>query len=1230
MPRTLIFLLPALLFAGQSLKPSGGQAVNDKLPARAHSLPWRAEFYLHDWSDNNPTTHIADSGALGFSFVLYNMGNGDIRVSMYSPWDQGVEVCMFALSNLKVRGVYVRFQRDPAASVERCEAWDTNAVRVYSAIHGWTSDAGGASSDGVQVGASGVGAAFFRLHSTLVPMNSRPPVTADNSDVILHWKFDGDLRDSGPSGYNGTFSSGSPTYVPTPNQNVVAKIKTYDAPAWNDWVSLRAGYPGRLDGTASFSQADASAAVTYAWDVAADSSRPALSWDSKTAAAPSVTGTVFGSYTFNLTVTDVTGAKASTSLEVGAVATDDNGVVISSNPNTEKIFGPLIAFGKNPWGYMDERAISATRLRIAAYDKQGLNPPPWTQPQDGTISYIFNGVGYAGVPGTSLCAPISSATDMTITVCDPSVLDLSVLPTRILVGPDYVRREEIRICGVEGNVLTVCYDGRGFNPGSGPDSYRTTAQAWSKDTRVGQMKVSGAGTSFLSTICPAGPGPAGAIRYNAGTVAVRRGSAVISGNGTKWTSSGVASGQAIRVAATHGGTPFVWVAYINSVDGDGAIIASRPYPADADEGAFPYHVLPSEIRQAALHYTRPDGSDAMIGFGLDGCESDTAMYTYLPRNIVGVNGVAQSNKQYSYSDSLGYSGAFGVNFYGEDLAHRALYLRSGWKPAHDAANLISDQYVTSPYLAGGDAGGMPLLYGGGVVGAVASLVLDPDTRLKWSDVRGFFNIGLSYAEYGCNDDDTRDTAYLQMILALGANFDPDPAQRAKWLAGVQKGAARDRKCQGPDNSWSTGFYFNSNNYPPLQMTQGSAVATGGSLPSSMCLGFGGGTISVTRDSAEATAAGGLVAGNKIVITGTRDGRPFMGVYQYKVNSTRSITLAALWPGDTGTASYVVEKDSPGGGDGDLMTTIGASANDPQLIYNWSCIWNHPGQITLNRPWNGPSGTAYLYKGPLAGFGQQPYMLGMKTLQMKYAGQADSTLTSDYAAMSAAAAGWLHDTGFDPITLGLHYGRVFQACEPTPRPPDTPLFTSRSPGCNFGLDPASIRASRVLTSEATAGLRAYYEANPGPDARDWGDTAYGAVWGYSPYTNPGVYSDDYYVRDENSDYSLAAYKWTGFFFGMGMSHQWPAVRLGGASPIGKANVTVTANLAGLAPGTTATAHVTAPSGATSDVPCNGSACVISIDKRQGAHWVQVTYYSGGVAVKQDPPQMVFPPAAPSRK
>ena len=102
----------------------------------------------------------------------------------------------------------------------------------------------------------------------------------------------------------------------------------------------------QLDGSYSYSLADSSSAVSYSWQ---ETSGPTpVVWSDNTAATPTMTGLVFGTYNFSLQVTDVNGSTNTATLQVGAVATDNNGVVINADPNVDKIFGPMIAFGKNP------------------------------------------------------------------------------------------------------------------------------------------------------------------------------------------------------------------------------------------------------------------------------------------------------------------------------------------------------------------------------------------------------------------------------------------------------------------------------------------------------------------------------------------------------------------------------------------------------------------------------------------------------------------------------------------------------------------------------------------------------------------------------------------------------------------------------------------------------------------------------------------------------------------
>jgi hypothetical protein len=405
------------------------------------------------------------------------------------------------------------------------------------------------------------------------------------------------------------------------------------------------------------------------------------------------------------------------------------------------------------------------------------------------------------------------------------------------------------------------------------------------------------------------------------------------------------------------------------------------------------------------------------------------------------------------------------------------------------------------------------------------------------------------------------------------------------------------------------------------MTNGSALVTGTNLPQSMCFGISTGRVSVTRGSAVIMPMeGALVPGSKIVITGRSGGALYVSFFQFQIDPNGTATMGALWPGDSGTYSYVIENNV-------AMTTIATSNEDPQLSRNWACTWNGPSQVTLNRSWDGPSeSNAYAWSGVLAGYGQQPFMMGIKTTELKFGTLVDdASLAAKFATLAPQAAGWIRATGYDPVTQGLHYGRIYEACEPQTTPPPNSFFSSRTPVCDSGFDPGGVRAARVLAAEATSALRVVYEANPSTANRDWGDAVYGSIWGKFGYTSNDVYSDPNYVRDENSDRSLSGHKWTGFFFGMGMAHQWPATRLGGLAPPRLRTVYVSLSRG---VGDSARIVVTAPSGrsTTYGCPTTSQACAIQVDDRQGSHWYQIKYLSGSKVVSQSDPDLLIAPAA----
>jgi hypothetical protein len=1211
----ILCIFPFTSFAGQSLvinrNPMNISVPDPTMPA---NQSWRVEFQIHDWTPPAAGVYTAAIFQLfGTGAIAKILPDGTLDIETLDQVSK-LQPCFVTTGG--ITNALVRMQKDVANKRFSCEIWNYDGT-----LYRMDSDTiTGLQNRNDSTGNIGAGATvslgFLRVFTTLVPLGSKPPTTADGGNWS-EWKFDGDLKDSSSRRHNGSGPRGL-AFVQTPNQVAIANPKTAGAPSWSNWTSLRAGYTAQLDGTASYSLADASSTVSCVWQELNGPST--VVWTNQNSLTPTLNGLVFGTYDFSLQVTDAAGSIATAKLEVGAVATDDNGVVVNADPNVDKIFGPMIAFGKNPWGYADERAITATRLRMAAYTSFGINPPSWATSGSNsnlraTVSYTFNGVGGpAAAPGTVLAKPVSDSSSTTFSIANAALLDLSNLPTRILLGG--YGREEIRICAASANkgpaTLTACYNGRQEAIPGNP--YKVAPQAWPSGTPVGQLKVTGSGTSFLSDLCSSGPGLNGFVTYSAGSIQMTPGSNVVVGLGTAWTNANnVGVGFAVRVSATHGGAPFIFQSRITTLQDPAHMVLVSPYPADADAGSFSYAVIRADFRDIVLHYTRQDKSDGAAAFLTSGCESDTAAYLYSGYDIPVLNGTLQTRKKYSYKDGSGYAGAFGVNFYGEDLAHRALYYRSGWNFALQAARVMSDQYVTSPYIDGGDIGGISLLIGGGVIGGFVAGILDttdPD-RPQWSDLRGLAKNG-SIGSLPCNSDDTRDTGYLASWVTLAANYDPDPGQRANWKNQLALIYNRDQRCKGADNSWAHGFLWN-NSSAALSLTNGSPIVTGTNIPNSICFGIASGTITVTHDSAFAIGTG-LTAGNKIVISGTMNGAPYTGHFQFAINKDGTATLAALWPGDSGAFSFIVENN-------DFISTIAISNDDPQLKKNWACIWNNPAKITLNRPWDGPTeGNAHLYSYALAGFGQQPYMLGIKLFQMRIASQNDDpVMAANYAALGAQAAQWIHDVGFDPVTQGLHYGRIFAACEPLTTPPPTPLFTMRTPGCNYASDPAATRAARVLTAEASQALRTYYENNPTPAAKTWGDLAYGSIWGFPLYTTGGVYSDSNYVRDENSNGALGAYKWTGFFFGMGMAHQWPAARLGGVQAARNRNVNIDVQQGVAAK---VQISVTAPSGAVKIYPCATSSCEVTVDDRQGTHWYRIQQLSeDGKVVSESKPALI---------
>jgi hypothetical protein len=201
--------------------------------------------------------------------------------------------------------------------------------------------------------------------------------------------------------------------------------------------------------------------------------------------------------------------------------------------------------------------------------------------------------------------------------------------------------------------------------------------------------------------------------------------------------------------------------------------------------------------------------------------------------------------------------------------------------------------------------------------------------------------------------------------------------------------------------------------------------------------------------------------------------------------------------------------------------------------------------------------------------------------------------------------------------------VFGVCEPYPMPPLSPTFDQRQVGCNYGG--GAVESARGLTAETSSSLWAKYEAVTTPTVKTWADTAYGSLWGNPSYTTGGVYSDSNYVKYLLSDAALGNFKWTGFFFGMGMAHQWPAARLGGVAPAIDRSISVNFSFASVPNATQFQIILTKPSGAQIVQACPTSPCIITGDARQGAHLMRWQYLDGSARVlaQSDPTIIAVP-------
>jgi len=348
----LLFMSIAQATPGFSLLGSSNPTVQLNTALLAQSQSWRVEFQISGTLPYTVQNDVIDDNGTGFHSDM--LASSVLQVEDVRDITTGA-TCRLNLSANSL----IRIQRSFGSLTFTVEHWNIDGTNYQTCSNPFTVQswifAGGAflASLGPNVG-------FYRVFLTTVAMNSIRPTTADGSSY-LECSLDSTLNCTGTAGTNLSIASGSVSYATTPGLVAYATVKTLNAPSWSSWISFRAGASNQLDGSGSLSMTPSSSTVTYFWQALSCPSSPI--WSSRTVSQPLVNGLVFGTCTFQATVTDTAGNVSAASLAVGVVAADSNWVVIDSQPAFSRaVFGDQIAFGHNPWPYADWANLNAVNV----------------------------------------------------------------------------------------------------------------------------------------------------------------------------------------------------------------------------------------------------------------------------------------------------------------------------------------------------------------------------------------------------------------------------------------------------------------------------------------------------------------------------------------------------------------------------------------------------------------------------------------------------------------------------------------------------------------------------------------------------------------------------------------------------------------------------------------------------------------------------------------------------
>lgn len=482
--------------------------------------------------------------------------------------------------------------------------------------------------------------------------------------------------------------------------------------------------------------------------------------------------------------------------------------------------------------------------------------------------------------------------------------------------------------------------------------------------------------------------------------------------------------------------------------------------------------------------------------------------------------------------------------------------------------------------------------------------------------------------------DTRENGAAAIDAAAAAYVETDPAWQST-LNQIIAGAWSNMF--GPqlqsDGHWDQSMGGAASS-PTAMWTQNSQTVTAfgsNTFPSTQCntIATPGGTLSIVNGATTITAsvswaAVSPVTTSYIVIKGT-----FSGVYGKQVVGLISVsgtTVTIAQPINLDTASglnYYLSNGSANPMFVVIKTDTSGNAMQFTPDSNWySCTWVDSNHLTLDQNFQIPSQTGVIvYNGSdqyTLNQGNQPFMEAFPTAAFELASllpvdNANGLTSGVLTAMKSAARGlypFMSTTAWNPAFKGVYYATEFGDC--------VPQF-SLSIGCGsvqqnvrmFGVETNRALAAALLnapTSAKNTFLTQYYGAQ-------WGNLAYGS----SPY------SDGSFVDDCADGFTTGSFtKYAFQCFAIGSSASMPAALAGGLAPASMFSLSVPFLLTKPFAGTDhVTVELTAPSGAFSSTSFTTSPAVLSIDARQGQHWMVIKYWNGVALLGQTQALLVNP-------